>query len=207
MSETGELANASLPFAGRLNLNSHPTRPWARWVAKGVDLMIVALFVTPVISAAGHLLEPVLASAGPDAYVWTIVSITVAVYGIALTLYDAVCVKTFGRTVGKALMGVRFTTHSGTKPSLGRSLTRSVLMWLLGLGLVIPFFALIPYVAGYILLKWRGHTPWDRVAGVEVETTPVEAWRWALGLALIVGGFVETHSDLLVVPLIYLPPF
>ena len=207
MSEAGETAPSTLPFADRLNLNSHPTRPWARWVAKGVDLMIVGLFAAPVISAVGHFLERILVSAGPDAYGWTIVSITVAVYGIALVLYDAICVMAFGRTTGKALMGIRVNAHGGAKPSFGRSLSRSGLMWLLGLGLIIPFVAVITYVIGYILLKWRDQTPWDRAASVVVATTPVEAWRWALGLALIVGGFLEIYSDLLVVPLIYLPPY
>ena len=200
MSETNDPAKASLPFAGRLNLNSHPTRPWARGVAKGVDLLLVAMFTVPFAIVVRHVVRLLLeysgmypaSASGVQALIWTVIALGLAVSGIALILYDTLCVRAYGQTAGKALMGIRCTTRRGTKPRFRRAFARSVMRWVVGLGLMIPYVMTLPFIANFFVLKQTGRMLWDGAAGIVVETKPVEAWRWALGLALLTGGLVET---------------
>lgn len=210
MSESGETAPSKLPFVGRLKLNSHPTRPWARWVAKGVDLLLVSMFSAPFATVAHYVGRSVLERSGTfpvsadgvEMLGWSLVVGGLAVSGIFLILYDALCVRAYGRTAGKALMGIRCTTRNGANPRFRRAFARSAMMWLIGLGLMIPYVMTIPYIANYFVLKQTGRTIWDGAAGIVVETTPVEAWRWVLGLALLFGGMVKVATSLLVAPLV-----
>jgi uncharacterized RDD family membrane protein YckC len=175
--------------------NAHETRPWARWVAKSIDVLIVFPVLMIFFVGLGISLglfhpdpEPIFAMLEGTSSGGVLLSsaISIGVYVILLWLYDAMLVATFGSTPGKSLMGVKIARANGETIGYGQSFLRSAGMLSIGMVFLIPLLSLIGYIAGYTTLKSKGATLWDSWASATVITQPVAGWRWVIGILLVI---------------------
>jgi len=99
---------------------------------------------------------------------------------------EALMLRRFGTTPGKALLGLWVTNLDGTRLSLHQALLRTMRVLSLGVGLTIPVFMWIcQAVTGW--LTWRmGSALWDLAPGHRVNQSPPRGWRiLAFGLVLL----------------------
>lgn len=197
MSESETPAEKPVPVTEHPGINSHPTRPWARWAAKALDgVIVIAISFVVWIFVGVALAAAELATGNPDYTEWllatdprsvalTLIASTI-MFAFLLIVFDGMCVWMFGGTPGKALMGIRVAGKNGGTPGFGAAMARAFMMMGLGLGFGIYLLSIVAQVFGFILLKKNGITPWDKWAGVTVETRPVAGWRWVIGIAFVI---------------------
>ena len=163
--------------------------PWARFLAKRIDglvvillSMLVGMLLAAIDLFTGTALLDILLMSPP------IVSFVAnAVVTLLLWFaYDVVLLAAFGKTLGKTVMGVS-VTQDGGRPGLGAVAKRSALVLPLGLGLGLPFLSLIGAIWGYVQVENRGSTVWDRISGTQVIGKAIGWWRWAIGILVWVG--------------------
>lgn len=101
-----------------------------RFAAQIVDYLILVI-------GLGLLVQLPLTLAGLDAALWDLLNVSFqAVYFIALwTLW--------GKSVGKAAFRMKVVTQSGAKPRFEKAATRYVVIFLLGLIILLPWWPLI----------------------------------------------------------------
>ncbi|MBD0319933.1 MAG: RDD family protein, partial [Gemmatimonadetes bacterium] len=89
--------------------------------------------------------------------------------GITTVLVESLLLHFAGTTPGKALFGVRVVNQDGTRLSLGQAFSRTLRVWVLGMGAGFMLFTIIAGIAGHIRLTGRGITAWDEQLGLRVE--------------------------------------
>jgi uncharacterized RDD family membrane protein YckC len=151
---------------------------WARFIAKGVDEGIFALVVVVLfacLAAAGVVGDSFLLV--PDALMGIIVFFLIA-------LVEGTAISAFGTTIGKSLMGIRVVTSANEKLNFFKSIGRSVGSFIQGLGLGIPIVAIVTHLSAFNYVKKHNITGWDRSAGANYVSMPVNGIRWALAIVL-----------------------
>lgn len=130
----------------------------ARAGARVVDAVTYAWLVAVLVVETGRWLLGGAPASSP--------SVAVALLAAAAVV-EVVPVAVWGRSLGKALLGVRVARAGGGPPGLGRSLVRFAVLF--GpLAAPVPAWVVGPAVAGVALLGLH-----DRLAG----TVVVAAWR------------------------------
>ncbi|HOM01784.1 MAG TPA: RDD family protein [Acetivibrio sp.] len=129
-------------------------QPWVRFWARMVDIFIIDTIVRLIqlFFFSGSMFEPILLSMGTY-FIWA--------------LAEAKLISSWGTTPGKWLLKVKVRTVDSEIPDFNKSLKRSILVWILGMGLGI--FTSISYIFGYYELTRRGITPWDRISECSVQ--------------------------------------
>lgn len=110
--------------------------------------------------------------------VWDIVST------IIYPFIEAMLIKSYATTPGKALMGFRVLTEDGKKLSTPISLARAYRCYLLGLGLGIPIVVLATMIHQFGRIEEKGITSWDEALDLTVNTKKVGTVRWFFGILL-----------------------
>lgn len=172
-------------------------RPWRRFMARLVDLVLYAVLLTaPMQLVAPDFVSRIQAR---PAEMSPLVSLAIScALGLMLIVMDGILLHLRGTTVGKALFGVRVVNADGTRVSLGRSFSRSARMWVLGMGAGLPFLNILAPIAALVRLASHGRTHWDEALDLRVEHTEVTAGRVfaILGSILLflyfVGALVAT---------------
>ena len=130
--------------------------PWSRYWARTVDF---CLWLIP----AEIILYLVL-----PASVWNFLQLDEARFfdhfasvPIVLLL-DALCMAQFGQTPGKAILGIRLMQLDGTRLNLAKAIRRDLSLFVRGLGLGIPLFALFTLIWSFIKVNGGDQTSWDR---------------------------------------------
>lgn len=106
-------------------------------------------------------------------------------------LLESVFLATIGTTFGKYLFNLRVQTSRGTKLGFPTSLSRGILVWLLGMG---GGMAALQWIANFLAfrrLQLNGITTWDRMLKTEVIQGPISQFRMTLifvSSALIFGA-------------------
>jgi uncharacterized RDD family membrane protein YckC len=162
-------------------LTASRTRPagfWARGVAAVLDLCVVSL------ATAAAMLVAALVASGPN--------VVAAVYVMpALAIYHAVCVRRWGRTIGKALLELEVVrADTGERPTWAQAARRSAALFALPIAFAIgtavvdkdtPVGFIVSYlnVACYVVLvgvlalaaaaRHAKRAPWDRMSGTLVR--------------------------------------
>lgn len=165
--------------------------PWARFLAKRIDGLIVIVLSMLVgmllgaidLLAGTSLMDALLLSPPPVSF--TLNAIVTLLLWFA---YDVALLSAFGTTLGKKVMGVRIVGDGG-KPGLAAIARRSALVLPLGLGLSLPFLSLITAIWGYVQVENSGRTVWDRSSGTWALGRKIGWWRWGIGLLvwLLIG--------------------
>jgi uncharacterized RDD family membrane protein YckC len=92
------------------------------------------------------------------------------VVGVGLWVpIEALLIALSGTTPGKALLGIRIANAEGGRPSPAVALSRSMRVWVQGLGLGLPLIILVTEALSYSRLTRTGATPWDDSLALHVE--------------------------------------
>ncbi len=179
--------------AAYANRNSQPAeqcvnqvRPWVRYWARMLDFFILTcltiVFLFLDIAPLGDLDEP-----APK---------FVFVAGIILTwiIIETLVLGVFGTTPGKSLFKIKLTKNDGSLASLGSVFSRTLLVWIKGLGLAIPIVWIFTMLVSYFRLKEKGTASWDasnelkvthgRIGGLRVFLVMMLFFVLAFGLSL-----------------------
>jgi len=161
-------------YAASDDFASQP-HPWIRFFARGMDatLVMMTLSVACVVIFRGRYPVPSL--------------VIYAGLAVLSVFIEALLLSAWGTTPGKAFLGIRVETASGTKPTYSQALSRSFMVWLIGQGLYIPIVSLITEVIAYGKLTSEGQTAWDRSTGLRVRHAPCGAGRVIGGIFLAAG--------------------
>jgi len=117
-----------------------------RLVARFIDLIVALFVLMPLSLALSYPAERILQSSNMEAG-W----IFVAFWAGAAVVYETVMQRLFGGTVGKMLLGMRVVDAKGEKLCWGRSLVRSVALWVSGIVVVFLVIATVS-IFGWIFL-------------------------------------------------------
>lgn len=157
-----------------------------RLTARVIDLLLIMPVITAFLFALGGVAEPGPESGSPmpDSY-------TIFWIGMLLAVpAEAIMLAVFGRTPGKALLGLKVRDGDGDNPGLFTALGRQFNILLRGQALGLPVIGLIAvFVAGIQTLTAKV-APWDRKRGLIVEGPPMSAGQFQAALI----GFVITMA-------------
>ncbi|BFT72636.1 RDD family protein [Paenibacillus sp. P36] len=148
-------------------LENSIARPWSRYWARGLDMLILGF------------LMGILMSILPT------ISFNTRFYGFFLGIatlilaipFEACLLRLWGTTPGKWILGISIRDLEGQKPKLRKAFQRSVLVWWRGQGAGLPIVSLIFHLRGYQQLKYDlGMTTWDRDSEVVVSYRTKSWW-------------------------------
>jgi uncharacterized RDD family membrane protein YckC len=149
-------------------------RPWLRYWARSLDMVIFSLPLALVFS----LVYPRLLAIKPGYLNF--------LYALAYIFVEPLILSTWGTTPGKALLKIRLRKADGSKLSYYEALVRSVKVWIRGLGLALPVINMITHVMAYQRLLQQGRTSWDEDGGFTVTHQILGTQR----IMLVVIAFV-----------------
>jgi hypothetical protein len=86
----------------------------------------------------------------------------------AWVFVEATLLSVFGTTPGKLLFNIKLIPPSGSVPTFGSALARSVAVWWRGVGTGFPLISLFTLMSAHSRLKERGITSWDSDEGFSV---------------------------------------
>ena len=148
--------------------------PWARYIAKLVDLGSLTLVLGYLISHSAAVAVPLVAFAGLDYYEALIFFVVLPVS----LLVDAFIYALFGNTIGRAAVGIYVSNKEGASTlSGGAYLHRNARIYVFGY-----VFGLIPLAWISWLLSFRAvvngkDTFWDSRSGTTVLDDSSRPWR------------------------------
>ncbi|WP_426447188.1 RDD family protein [Paenibacillus sp. S-38] len=133
-------------------------RPWMRYWARSLDLLLWATVLEALLAAlpvsvpipAPRLLLPIL-----FALLWLPV--------------ESLLLSAWGTTPGKLLFGVKVRRTDGEKAAWTQAFRRSMLLLWRGLGLEVPVISMLTMLNAHHELHRHGQTSWDRDTGLQVE--------------------------------------
>lgn len=160
---------------------SHWIRPWPRYWARWVDVLLNSLLVTYA-----------LAYLAPDVLIWWIglprvwYVIVSAFMSLSLVFVEPAIISVIGTTPGKWLLNIQLSDTEGCRLSFNTALERSFEVWWRGMACGLPFVGLLTQVAAKDHLMRTGATMWDRRLGVRVRQQPITVARFVFASVAIV---------------------
>lgn len=129
-SPMGSAGGQQVPTSGLTALSRDP-RAQEYWVKRLLAYVVDAIIVYAVVglAAAASAIPAFLAGVFVPGYspqVFPFGTYFGTFAGLLLVLYFTVAEATYGKTVGKAVMGLRVTTDGGGRPTLGASFLRNL---------------------------------------------------------------------------------
>jgi uncharacterized RDD family membrane protein YckC len=146
-------------------------RPWIRYWARSVDLVIVGAAFAIVAGSLGVNVE----HWNNFAFGWLVLLLWIP--------FEAAFVSSCGTTPGKWLFNIRLSRPDQSFLTLQQALGRSVAVLIRGLGFGIPIVSFFTQIAACGTLNKRGATSWDEQYGVVVRHDAIGAGR-ILGIIL-----------------------
>ncbi len=155
--------------------------PWARFLARSIDLGVVTVSVLGV-GVTMAMTLPISESAG-RASLWLVGAM---LFGLALLGYEAVALSLFGTTIGKAAFGLRISAEDGGLLELKSAYRRAFWAWASGNACYFFFPAATAFFwwRGYKVLTTTGSTSWDDKIGSVVTQAKIGSLRFSLGALL-----------------------
>lgn len=151
-------------------------RPWRRFWARFTD--------TPLLMAPGIVLihfflgaEPLKAlmlGMGPSPTFTTVALFFVAI-AASWVLTEALFLSFTGTTPGKWCLSIRIVKENGERLCFADALRRSLVVFVLGMGINYIYSQIICHVHAYFTLKNQGKTYWDQKQNLKVTHHPVSA--------------------------------
>lgn len=171
-----------VPAAERREAHRHS--PWSRYFARTLDLTITSYI-------AGLGVGYGLVYLAPDMY-RAFISQQLNVQNLILLpvamILNGIVTGIFGTTIGKSVMGLRFTYLNGRLGILGQ-VGRELQVWIKGLAFGIPIVSLFTGVHQYRRLAQGLQASYDEgVALVKQDEMP--GWRRALGMIFCATVFI-----------------
>lgn len=171
-----------VPAAERREAHRHS--PWSRYFARTLDLTITSYI-------AGFGVGYGLVYLAPDMY-RAFISQQLNVQNLILLpvamILNGIVTGIFGTTIGKSVMGLRFTYLNGRLGILGQ-VGRELQVWIKGLAFGIPIVSLFTGVHQYRRLAQGLQASYDEgIALVKQDEMP--GWRRALGMIFCATVFI-----------------
>ena len=135
--------------------------PWARFWARALDITLVVVIASIpfwfLLAFTSPALYDALLNGGkaPD------IILQVILLPFALLL-DAVIIRIFGTTLGKAIVGARLRSIDGERLGLRTLLRRTLGLYVKGYGLGLPLISLITFIRSFWAVRDGGIASWDR---------------------------------------------
>jgi uncharacterized RDD family membrane protein YckC len=163
---------------------------WARWLARGLDAVLITPAVYAIFVAIGIGIE--LGRLPEEIYIWIDTPYLAAIMEIAVRfvvfcLWEPLFLANTGTTPGKWMMGIRVRTADGAYLGFFQSLWRFVRVWVIGLGASLPLLSLIALLYARAKLIADGVTAWDEPSGFQVFHRGRHPLLWTLFILLVVG--------------------
>lgn len=164
-------------------------RPWPRYWAKSLDLILIGGALFGVLGLAGLV-------TAADPRMDRLLGLLAIPVVLAL---EAIILALTGQTPGKALAGIRVIRAAGGKPALGTALLRALRLWLFGLALGLPLLSLGTLIYNFVKLRKGRLTSWDAREETRVIATASSLKRTIVtaivALALMAGLIVLSLPD------------
>ncbi len=142
--------------------------PWNRFLARYFDYAIFSISLLPIMWRFGKILI--------DSKFFHPFSFLLFLPSKALWIpIEALLISTWGYTPGKFLLRIKLL-HNKKKLTFSKSLKRSFLVWVKGIGLGIPFITIITQFSAYLRLYTRMKTSWDEQEKTTVIQKAVSLW-------------------------------
>ncbi|WP_270880859.1 RDD family protein [Paenibacillus aestuarii] len=149
------------------NLANNVARPWTRYWARGLDMLILAFLLGILM----NILPTIFFNTRFEGLFLGIMTLMLSIP------FEACLLKLWGTTPGKWILGIRIRDLEGQKPKFSKALQRSVLVWWRGQGAGLPIVSLIFHLRGYQQLKYDlGKTTWDRDSEIVVSHRSKSWW-------------------------------
>lgn len=176
-----------------------PVKPtaWSRLFARLIDVFVFGGF-----GLVGFL--TLLLSQSPKQYILVVeflarYELFLAVPLILFSLVvEVVLLTLFSTTLGKFLFGIRVLSHHG----FSHTAKRTLLLWIYGLGLGLPFLGQLAPWLQFRRLRRQGQTSYDEKTGFLLEQRNMGPFRYAVLVASFLGflglviayGFYLNHA-------------
>ncbi len=161
----------------RLLLQARQGQAWRRFFARWIDFLLAWLILTPLPIWLGWV------ELGELMLPRVIVVLAVPFLWIFL---EAICLRLWGRTPGKALLGLQVTTMEGEPLSWRQSFSRSFDVWLIGCGIELPILSVMLKFMAMVRFRQLGETSWDAALKLKVVYRPIPVGGIVMGVILIV---------------------
>ncbi len=155
-----------------------PPNPWIRFLARFFDYSLFFTAIRLLILS----FQPHFSFRAIDSFV--------PVEFLAWVPLEALLLSTWGTTPGKWLLHIQMRFGRTGKPDFKLAFRRSILVWIRGLGLAIPFINLFCFLVAYNRLKLTQTTSWDRDLNIHVSYAPIHRWRIGLAASVAVLGLL-----------------
>ena len=144
---------------------SHEVRPWVRYWARYIDILLAAV-VLGLLLEFGVILGILPPSISPS----NLNEAALALLALFLWIFvEAILLSTWGTTPGKCLLKTTLRDLAGKKLALSPALKRSFLVWLKGIGVGVPIITVFTLAVAHRRLTREGMTSWDRDGGFRVR--------------------------------------
>ncbi len=161
-----------------------PGRPWLRFAARMVDMILFSFLLGIVLD----LLAPAL------------IEQTNQLLGLVSLVVFALCepffLHAFGATPGKMLLNIRVTGSDGQPPTLPQAFSRSLLVWIFGIGMGLPILSMAAMMFGYFRVKKGGAPHWDLRSGTRVVHGPSGPIRMTAAVVVIGAAVFLAYTAL-----------
>lgn len=161
------------------------TRPWIRYWARTLDIVIGGMVLGVILG--------VLAPAALDMSNVFLGFLSVFVW----IFIETVLLASWGTTPGKWMLSTTVRTDRGAKLDGWAALSRSLDVWLRGLGVGIPLISLFTMIKAYNRLKAGNETLWDANGSFVVSHEPLRTDRLARVVLVVLAwaGLVVLGSQ------------
>lgn len=156
-------------------------RPWARYLARTIDLWLVCwvvLIVTILLNVYGIL------EFGKYQFI-------ISVFVIRLVL-ESILISDFGTTPGKWILGISVLKFNNTNLSFWEALKRNIYVYVAGEGLSVPVISVFVLLNSYSYLKNYKFTYWDGLLQTKVVHKPIKIVQWIFAWMLLLGLIILT---------------
>jgi uncharacterized RDD family membrane protein YckC len=167
---------SSLPEIDGSTSSTEPIAgPWSRYGARLTDMMLVAIALSLADELFGRSVSRLTETAQGF------------VVGLLWVPIESALLATLGATPGKALYGLRVLTPSKERLAFGKASHRSLLVFMLGLGIGVRALTGIALLINYWKLSKSGATPWDQAVDSVEHQTPIRVLRLVTAVTVTFG--------------------
>jgi len=164
---------------------SERPRPWPRFWARTLDMVLFTTFVTALVKVTG-LADPALVAYPTGNNLGILLAVPAAWIFVEATL-----LLYFRTTPGKWLFNIKLQRQDGEPIGLGLALRRSLSVWWRGWGCGLFPLQLLACALSHMALTATGATAWDRACELEIKQERVGELRIAAAVALMLAaGYV-----------------
>jgi len=163
-------------------------RPWIRFWARMFDIWVFGFFFA--FFAMG-----LIAIVAPESNLEKVIfdkenELWFGMFSLfAWVFVEATLLSTFGTTPGKFLFKIKLIPPSGSVPTFGAALARSIAVWWRGLGTGFPLMSLFTLLRANSRLVEQGITSWDRDDGFTVVHERIGVARGLAAVSFFMAWF------------------